>query len=157
MDFILNEAVEEEDNFKLVFSDDSEEEYSEEQLEDEMFVDNASSDEEGEQEVSFYRSLNNKEERVKFSNQTRNPEEIVQESEDEYFGEDNMTELFDPENKEDVGFEFFNNSIDKFQTFKNSLLCFADVDNRFFMLLFMVLCIANLMDRMFCSKMLEQF
>ena len=32
MDFILNEAIEErKDNFKLVFSDDSEEEYSEEE------------------------------------------------------------------------------------------------------------------------------
>ena len=32
MDFILNEAIEErEDDFKLVFSDDSEEEYSEEE------------------------------------------------------------------------------------------------------------------------------
>ena len=32
MDFILNEAIEEDDEFKLVFSDDSEEEFSEEKL-----------------------------------------------------------------------------------------------------------------------------
>ena len=87
MDFILNEAIEEEDDFKTVFFDESEGEYSEEE-EDKMFVCNSFSDEDGEQEASFYRSLNNKEERVKFRNQTTNPEEVVDESEDEYFGED---------------------------------------------------------------------
>ena len=64
MDFILNEAIEErEDDFKLVFSDDSQEEYSEE--EDEMFICDKPDDEDGEQDASFYRSLNNKEEQVK--------------------------------------------------------------------------------------------
>ena len=83
MDFILNEAIKErEDDFKLVFSDDSEEEYSEE--EDEMFVCDESDDEDGEQDASFYRSLNNKEERSKFPHQTRNPE-VVQESDNECF------------------------------------------------------------------------
>ena len=62
MDFILNEATEErEDDFKFVFSDDSEEEYSEE--EDKMFVCCESDDEDGEQDASFYRSLNNKKSR----------------------------------------------------------------------------------------------
>ena len=70
----MNEAIEErEDNFKLVFSDDSKEEYSEEEEqldsnnEDEMFICNESDDEDGEQDASFYRSLNNKEKHVKFS------------------------------------------------------------------------------------------
>ena len=64
MDFILNEAIEEgEDDFKLVFSDDSQEEYSEK--EDEMFICDKPDDEDGEQDASFYRSLNNKEEQVK--------------------------------------------------------------------------------------------
>ena len=35
-------------------------------------------------------------ERVEFSNQTRNPDEVVDESENEYYGEDDMPELFDP-------------------------------------------------------------
>ena len=88
--FFLNEAIgEREDNFKLVFSDDSKEEYSEEEQldsnnEDEMFVCNESNDEDGEQDASFYRSLNNKEERGKFPHQTRNPE-VVQESDNECF------------------------------------------------------------------------
>ena len=142
MDFILNEAIEEQkENFKLVFSDDSEEVYSkeEEQLdsyaennEDEMFVCDKSSDKNGEQGPSFYRSLNNKEERVKFPNQTRNPKEVVKKFEDDYFGADDMPELFDPENRDEVEFDSFNNSLDKSQTFKNSLVCFTNVDNHFF-------------------------
>ena len=112
MDFMLNEAIE---DFKLVFSDDSEEAYSEE--EDEMFVCDESDDEDGEQDASFYRSLNNKEEQIKFANQTRNPEEAVQESDDEYFGEDDMPELFDSENRKDVELNSFENSSDKSQAF----------------------------------------
>ena len=91
MDFILNEAIKErEDDFKLVFSDDSEEEYSEEEEqldsinEDEMLVCDEFDDEDGERDASFYRSLNNKEERGKFPHQTRNPE-VVQESDNECF------------------------------------------------------------------------
>ena len=91
MDFILNEAIKDrEDDFKLVFSDDSEEEYSEEEEqldsinEDEMLVCDEFDDEDGEQDASFYRSLNNKEERGKFPHQTRNPE-VVQESDNECF------------------------------------------------------------------------
>lgn len=131
----MNEAVEEEEDFKLVFSDDSKEEYSEEEAnkKDEMFVDDASSDEEGEQGASSYRSLSNKEERVKFLNQTRNPEEVAYEYEEEYFGEDDMPELFNPENREEVEFDSFDNNFDKSQTFKNSLLYFSNnVDNQFF-------------------------
>ena len=127
MDFILNEAIEEDDEFKLVFSDNSEEEFSEEQ--ELNFID----DDEGEEqeEASFYKSVDNND-RVKFSNQTRNPDNVVNELEDEYYGEDDMPELFDPENREDVEFDSFDNYSDKSQIFKNSLLHFADVDNQFF-------------------------
>ena len=92
MDFFLNEVIEEDNEFKLVFSDDSEEEFSEEEQEL-NFID----DDEGEvqEEASFYRNIDNNE-HVKFSNQTRNPDEVVNESEDEYYGEDDMPELFDP-------------------------------------------------------------
>ena len=163
MDFILNEAIEEEDNYKLVFSDDSEEDYSKEEdsfvenNEDKMFVCYSSSDEDGEQGASFYRSVNNKEEHVKFPNQTRNPEEVVNESEDEYFGKEDMPELFDPEIREEVKFDYFNDSFDKSQLFKNSLLCFTNVDNRFFMQLFVALWTVKLTDRMrFNLKMLKK-
>ena len=89
MGFILNEAIEEDNEFKLVFSDDSEEEFSEEEQEL-NFID----DDEGEvqEEASFYRSVDNNE-HVKFSIQTRNPDEIVDELENEYYGEDDMLNL----------------------------------------------------------------
>ena len=56
MDFILNEVIEEDNEFKLVFSDDSEEEFSEEKQEL-NFID----DDEGEvqEDASFYRSVDN--------------------------------------------------------------------------------------------------
>ena len=97
-------------------------------------------DDEGEEqeEASFYRSVDNNE-RVKFSNQTRNLDDVVDESEDEYYSEDDMPELFDPENMEDVEFDSFDNYPGKSQIFKNSLLRFADVDNQFFMLFSTVL------------------
>ena len=67
-------------------------------------------------------------ETVRFSNQTRNPHEVAGESEDEYYGEDDMPELFDPEHRGDVGFDLFDSSHDK-----NSLERFKDVDNQFFL------------------------
>ena len=149
MDFILNEAVEEQgDDFKLVFSDDSEGEHSEEEELD-SFVCDSSSDEDGEQDASFFRSLNNKEEHVKFPNQARDPEEVVEESDEDYFGEDDMPELFDPEDRDEAEFDSFINSLDKSQAFKKSILRFTDVDNHFFMQLFMVLSTVNLTDKKF--------
>ena len=155
MDFILNQAIEErEGDFKLVFSDDSEEQYSEE--EDEMFIFDESDDEDGDQDASFYRSLNNKEEQVKLVNQTRNPEEAVQEPDNECFGEDDMPELFDSENREEVEFNSVENSSNKSQAFKESLVCFGNVDNHFFMRLFMVLCTTKVMEEMFFLKTLTK-
>ena len=71
MDFILNGAIEEDDEFKLVFSDDSEEEFSEEEQQL-NFIDEGG--EQQQEEASFYRSVDN--ERVKFLNQTRNPDRL---------------------------------------------------------------------------------
>ena len=137
MDFILNKTIEEDDEFKSVFSDDNEEEFPEEKL-------NFIEDDEGEEqkEASFYRSVDNNE-RVKFSNQTRNPDEVVNESEDKYYGEDDMPELYDPENRKDIEFNLFDNYFDKSQFFKKSLVHFDIVDNHFFMLFFMVFCTLN--------------
>ena len=120
MDFILNEAIQEDDEFKLVFSDDSEGEFSEEEQEL-----NFTDDDEGEEqeEASFYRNVDNNE-RVKFSN-FRNPDKVVNESED-------MPELFDPEKRKDVEFHLFDNYSDKSQIFENSFLRFGDVDNQLF-------------------------
>ena len=83
--------------------------------------------------MRFFRSLNNKEERVKFPNQTRDPEEVVEESNGDYFGEHDIPELFDLENRDEVEFDSFINSLDKSQAFKKSILRFTDVDNHFFL------------------------
>ena len=102
-----------------------------------------------ESKMCFFRSLNNKEERVKFPNQTRDPEEVVEESNGDYFGEHDIPELFDLENRDEVEFDSFINSLDKSQAFKKSILRFTDVDNHFFMQLFMVLSTVNLTDKKF--------
>ena len=64
MDFVLTETEVESNDFKLVFSDDDEEEEEMESCdsltaEDEMFID---SDQDKEEDISFYRSFENREE-----------------------------------------------------------------------------------------------
>ena len=109
------------------------------------------------EEASFYRSADNNK-HVKFSNQTRNLDEIIDELEDEYYGEDDMPELFDPENREDVEFDSFDNYSEKSQIFQKSLLRFPDVDNQvFFMLFSMVLCTVSLMDKVSNFNLLKEF
>ena len=157
MDFILNEAFE--DEF-IEFSDETAEEgktnseYSEnesdsfiENDDDKMFVFH----EGGEQESSFYRGIDNKNKRVKFFNQDleTNPENFGE----DYFEDDEQPELFNPDNSEEIEFDSFENCQDLSNIFKYSLLRF---NNRFFIQLFMVLCIINLMDRVFHSKKLKK-
>ena len=130
MDFILNEATEEDNEFKLVFSDDSEGELFEEEDEGEElnFIDDVV--EEEPQDESFCRKVDNQP--LKFLNQTRNFNEIIRESHQEYFGEDDLPELFDPENREEVEFDLFEKNQSKSSKFKNTLLQFENVDNPFF-------------------------
>ena len=47
-----------------------------------------------------------------------------------------MPEMYDPENRKDVDFDLFDTDQDRALRFKNSLACFTDVQNNFFMLLF---------------------
>ena len=129
MNFILNEAIEEDNKFKLVFSDESEGELSEED-EELNFIDDTA--EEEQQDQSFYREVDNQP--LKFVNQTRNFNEVIQESHQEYFGEDDLPELFDPENREEVEFDYSERNQSESSTFKNSLLHFENVDNPFFYL-----------------------
>ena len=96
MGFILNKAKVERKDYKLVFSDDEMEEDSSTE-EDSNFIDDSLEEED---DRNFYRDLNNRENYQRFANQTRNPIEVVNEPEEEYYGEDDMPELFDPENRE---------------------------------------------------------
>ena len=94
-----------------------------------MFIDNSLDEEE---DRSFYRDLDNRENYLRFPNQTRNPIEVVNEPEEEYYEEDNMPEIFDPENREEVSFDLFANDKDKASKFKSTLVCFPDIVNHFF-------------------------
>ena len=133
MDFTLNTAEIEDDDFKLVFSDDEVEGMESNDstaAEDEIFFDE--SDQEEEEDRSFHRNFDNREEYPWFTNQTKNPVEVVKEPEVEYFGEDDLPELFDPENWEEVNFDAFGGDYDRATNFKKSLLCFPKVENHFF-------------------------
>lgn len=61
--------------------------------EDEMFVNDSDQDEEN--DPSFYRSFDNTDEYRRLKNQAKNPVEIVKEPEVEYYGKGNMPKLFD--------------------------------------------------------------
>ena len=133
MDFILNKAMQGDNEFKLVFSDDIEGELFEEEDEggEELnFIDHVV--EEEPQDESFYRKVDNQP--FKFLNQTRHFNEVIQDSHQEYFGEDDLPELFDPENREEVEFDYSERNQSESSTFKNSLLHFENVDNPFFYL-----------------------
>ena len=65
-------------------------------------------------------------------NQTRNFIDVIQDSHQEYFGEDDMPELFDPENREEAEFDFSEKNQSRSSKFKNLLLQFENVDNPFF-------------------------
>ena len=122
MDFIFNEASDE-DDFNNFSDESNEEEYSED--ESDLFIDEEMSDRE--QNLSFYRGLENNAERVTFFNQ-----ETVVDPNDfdgEYFGDDNQPELFDPENAENVEFNTFENDQDLSLGFKKSLLRFEKTEN----------------------------
>ena len=133
MAFILNEVEVESEQFKLVFSDDDEEmvdiSSTNTTAEDRAFIDDSSRSEE---DLSFYRDINNREHYPRFINQTHNPVEVVNETKEEFYGEDDMPEMYAPENKEDVDFDLFDTDQDIAMHFKNSLLCFPNVENHFF-------------------------
>ena len=130
MDFILNEAEMESKDYKLVFSGDEYEMEGDSTIEeDSMFIDDSLEEED---DRSFYRDLNNRDDYPRFANQTRNPIEVINEPEEDYYGEDDMPELYDPENREEVNFDLFATDYDKSMRFKNSLVCFPNVENHFF-------------------------
>ena len=124
MYFILNEASVEDDDFNNFSDELSEEEFSED--ESDLFIDEEVSD--GEQNPSFYRSLENSLE-VKFINQETNVD--PNDFDGEYFADDNQPELYDPENAENVEFNTFENDQDLSSAFKNCLLRFEKTDNPF--------------------------
>ena len=132
MDFILNEAEVEGSDFKLVFSDDEEGMVT--TTDNRQFIDHNGKQAE---DRSFYRDINNREDYPRFINQTRDPVEAANEPAEEFYGDDNMPEMYDPKKREDIDFDLFDTDHDRAMCFKNSLVYFSDVENHFFMQLFM--------------------
>ena len=133
MDFILNEVeVESGGDFKLVFSDDKDEMVSSTTAaEDRDSIDNSCSCQE--EDRSFYRHLDNREHYPRFINQARDPLEVVNELVEEFYGEDDMPDMYDPEKRKDIDFDLFDTDHDRAMQFKNNLVCFSNVENRFFL------------------------
>ena len=97
MDFILNEVAEVEgNNFKLVFPDDEEEIFSPTTTDDRQFID---ASREQAEDRSFYRDFDNREHYPRFINQTRDPAEVVNKPAEEFYGEDDMLEMYNLEKK----------------------------------------------------------
>ena len=125
MDFILNEA-QEEDQFVLQFSDGATDEMTNE---DAAFVDDAPIEQES---ISFYRDPSVLENYPRSRNQTRNHIDVINEETEDYFGNDNQPELYEPEVRDNVEFDFFNDYKKAAENFKKTLVCFSDVENHLF-------------------------
>ena len=124
MDFILNEAEVETDSLKIDLDD-----------EDEMECDNAplSEDEYIEEDPSFYRTFDNREEFANFENQIKDPVKSSERSEKNYYGEVDLPELYAPEYRKKVEFHSFSNDKERALNFKKSLRCFIpEQENQFF-------------------------
>ena len=137
MDFISNKADIESDGYKLEFSNDEMEcDSSSPSSDEEDFIEDECSEEVN--ECSFYRSFDNSEEFSRFKNQIKNPVQASHRSEDNFFGVDDLPELFDPEQRKDVNFHTFEIGKERAENFRRTLRCFLEeVNNPFFMLLFM--------------------
>ena len=140
MDFILNEAIEEDNHFKLVFSDESDGEFFEEEGEELNFIDDTIEEEET-QDESFYRKVDNQP--LKFLNQTRNFNEVLQNEDYEYYGVDDLPEFFDLENREEVEFDISEKNELKATNLKNHFYNLKMLTIRFIVQLFMGFFIIN--------------
>ena len=63
---------------------------------------------------------------------SKNPIEVVDEEEPNFLGEDDLPELYDPEDREQVDFDLSDSTADKSAQFRKIFLCFFNVDNHFF-------------------------
>ena len=127
MDFIIDEA-EVEDDFYGSSEDESE------QSEDNFSASDI--EEETENDASFYRSFNNREEFCQFKNQIKNPVDETKRSKGEFFGEDDLPEMFSAEEREHVEFHLFQKYKERALDFKKTLRDFSDdsIQNHFFIL-----------------------
>ena len=82
---------------------------------DRQFIDDSC---EQTEDRSFYRDFNNREHYPRFISQTRDPVEVANEPAEEFYGEDNMLEMYDLEKREDTDFDLFDTDHDRAMRFK---------------------------------------
>ena len=82
---------------------------------DRQFIDDSC---EQTEDCSFYRDFNNREHYPRFINQTRDPVEVTNEPAEEFYGENNMLEMYDLEKREDTDFDLFDTDHDRAMRFK---------------------------------------
>ena len=115
MDFTLNEAEVETDSLKFDSDDEDEMECDSTPLSEDVHI---------EKNPTFYRTFDNREEFANFENQTKDPVKSSKRSEKYYYGEDDLPELFAPEDIKKVEFQRFSNDKERALNFKKSLRCF---------------------------------
>ena len=134
MDVILNESETETVSLKFDSDEDEMECDSTPLSEDKYFLDDDTCYEEDiEHGPSFYRTFDNREIFSNFENQIKNPVESSERPEKNYYGEDDLPELFAPENRKTVNCHSFSNDKNRALDFKRSLRCFVPKqENQFF-------------------------
>ena len=92
-----------------------------------------SEDEYIEEDPSFYRTFDNREEFANFENQIKDPVKSSERSEKNYYGEVDLPELYAPKYRKKVEFHSFSNDKERALNFKKSLRCFIpEQENQFF-------------------------
>ena len=113
MDFIIDETEVEEDFYYSEDSSDNESEQSDFLASD--------FEEETANDASFYRSFDNREEFHQFKNKLKNPVDETKRSESEFYGEDDLPEMFLLEEREHVEFHSFQKDKERALDFKKTL------------------------------------
>ena len=133
MEFIIDEAEVEE----VIYSSDESD--VSDNNESDLLSDYSDYEENNE---SFYRKFDNREEFHKFKNQIKNPVEEYQRKTSDYYGDDDLPEMFLPEDRGHVEFDNSECTKERANNFRKTLQRF---DNKsritFFILWFMVLCL----------------
>ena len=101
----------------IEFYSDSEKNWYDEffcQSEDDEFIDDSIDENNEQTDEIFYQKMENRKQYVKFLNQTIYSIKTIYENHADFFGEEDLPELFDPEDREQVEFNEFHSA----KTFK---------------------------------------
>ena len=126
MEFIIDQA-EVESNFYSSDESDNKRTPS-----DDFFTDDEETEAENDQ--SFFRNFDNREEFHKFKNQIKNPVEEHQKQTSDFYGDDDLPEIFSPGDREYVEFYTSQCTKERANNFKETLRRFDNesIENHFF-------------------------